>query len=247
MQAKTPFNFINIVALFLMALQIWMLSSRVGKSGMALAVGRDPAAKASHASAPASESRPEAPRRDYAAPVLGSLAKEYKDSPEDVTWGKYFTYLRELLATGDFSQASPADLIAANPSLNDLHVKVNDAGGKDMHLWSFPSIAESHAVIFAAPGKTTFIPLPLSIVLREGRIVPSSFCSFAALSASIYPVTRPEYWVRVLVNGVKRVAKRALKIVRTGPQGLSSLVNLAGACGYCACALAAPAFVRLSL
>lgn len=191
MQAKSPFNYISLAAIVLTALQISICGSPYdGKNGMALAIGSD-ANRAAHASAPIGESKPEPPKRDYAIPVLGNLAKEYKESPGDISFGKYFTYLRDVLASGDFAQANPADLLAANPSLNDLHVKVNDAGAKDMHLWSFPSIAESHAVIFVAPGKTTAIPLPLSIVLREGRIVPSPLAA---------PGARPT-WVKVVLKG----------------------------------------------
>jgi len=143
------------------------------------AVSRDAATKsASHAAAPDSdEARPEAPKRNYNAPVLATLAKEFKDAPDDVTWNKYFGYLRDMLANPDFASANPADIVAANPSLTDLHVRISDAGAKSAHLWTFPSTVECHGVIFVAPGKTTAIPLPLSISLREGRIIPSSFAA----------------------------------------------------------------------
>jgi hypothetical protein len=123
----------------------------------------------------ADDTRAEATQKNLTAPVLATLAKEYKDSPDDVSWTKYFTYLRDLLASGDFAQAGAAEMIAANPSLSELHVKIFDAGAKNARLWTFPSVNECHGVIFSAPGKVTFIPLPLSIVLREGRIVPSTF------------------------------------------------------------------------
>ncbi|MBU6451467.1 MAG: hypothetical protein KGS72_06800 [Cyanobacteria bacterium REEB67] len=117
------------------------------------------------------------PQKNLSAPVLANLAREYRESPDDVAWGKYVIYLRDLLIMPDFAQANPSDLIAANPSLSDLHVKVIDVGVKNAHLWTFPSIPENHGLIFACPGKTTTIPLPLSIVLRDGRVIPSSFAA----------------------------------------------------------------------
>ena len=142
-----------------------------------------PAEKASDA-----EDEKAAPvQKNLTAPVLATLAKEYKDAPDDVSWTKYFTYLRDLLASGDFAQASATEMIAANPSLGELHVKIFDAGAKNARLWTFPSVNECHGVIFALPGKVSFIPLPLSIVLREGRIVPSAY----AASCATKTVARP--------------------------------------------------------
>jgi hypothetical protein len=236
MQSKSLFHGVSMAALLQMALQSSILVgldlAQIDNPGQALALGRDSstgarasaaarasvAARANSAKANVAndaaadgESKPEPPKRDYAAPVLGTLAKEYKDSPDDVTWGKYFTYLRDVLVSADFSQANPADLIAANPSLNDLHVKVIDAGAKNMHLWSFPSIVESHAVIFATPGKTMAIPLPLSIVLRDGRIVPSSFAAPAAWAAT----------TKITVKGKGKKGTKIVRFVRSGKSGKS--------------------------
>jgi hypothetical protein len=216
MPSRSPIYNSSMVALVQAALQISIfIGLQAGWADLAMAASRD-ARPASHSSSAArqakapqtipaihtdadDESKAAVPKRDYAAPVLGTLAKEYKDSPDDVTWGKYFNYLKDVLVNPDFSQASPADLITANPNLNDLHVRVIDAGSKNMHLWSFPSIAECHAVILATPGKTTAIPLPLSIVLREGRIVPSTFSAPAVATTKII---------------VKGKGKKGAKVVR---------------------------------
>ena len=160
------------------------------------------------ANADAAEDKPAAPQKNLTAPILATLAKEYKDSPDDLTWSKYLTYLRDLLVGPDFCQANPAELIAANPSLSDLHVKVIDAGFKNTRLWTFPSVAENHGVILASPGKTTAIPLPLSIVLREGRIIPSSFAPAAVKAAP------PGHLTRAAMHGhgkVKVVLRPALR------------------------------------
>ncbi|MBS1993783.1 MAG: hypothetical protein JSS83_24875 [Cyanobacteria bacterium SZAS LIN-3] len=193
-------------------LQIGLLALlAIGQSGLCSAAGavsheaasRGPAGAAAHP-APADDAAPEAPKRNFNAPVLGTLAKEYKDAPDDVSWNKYFTYLRDMLVNGDFASANAADIIAANPSLTDLHVRITDAGAKNAHVWSFPSISESHAVIFVAPGKTTAIPLPLSIVLREARVIPSSFAA---------PAPRVEVTKIVKGHGKKAVVVRTARVV----------------------------------
>src|ERR1700679_767239 len=115
MQSKSFFHGVSMAALLQMALQssffVGLDRAQIG-DGQALALGRDSSTGASASAAARAngakanlakdaeadgESKPEAPKRDYAAPVLGTLAKEYKDSPDDVTWGKYFTYLRDVL------------------------------------------------------------------------------------------------------------------------------------------------------
>jgi hypothetical protein len=208
MPPKSSLQIISSLALVQAGLQAallsWQLAGLADLPALAAQQAASPAIHGAKGNAGDGESQPEAPKRDWSAPVLATLAKEYKDNPDDVTFGKYFTYLRDMLVAADFAQANPAEIIAANPSLSDLHVKVSDAGVKNMHLWSFPSQSECHAVIFASPGKTTTIPLPLSIVFREGRIIPSSYSAPAAAGAAS----------RVVVK-VKGKKGQILKVVKT--------------------------------
>ncbi len=231
MPTKTFIQQTCSVILLTAAVQTMVLVSVGGTSGLAAhAVGRDGGvgtpihggSGAARVTEGAEESAPEAPKRDWSAPVLANLAKEYKASPEDVTWGKYFTYLRDMLVNADFAQASPAELIAANPSLNDLHVKVSDAGAKNVRLWSFPSISECHAVIYAAPGKTTFIPLPQSVVLREGRIIPSSFAATATAGGVTKVVVKVKGKGGRIVKVTKMVKAKGAKAAHAPEAGAPS-------------------------
>ena len=166
------------------ALWLGLTAAQLINLAPALALAPKPADKAAEKAAASDEAKPEAAQKNLTAPVLANLAKEYKDAPDDVSWTKYFTYLRDVLASGDYAQAGAAEIIAANSSLSELHVKVIDAGAKNTRLWSFPSINECHGVIYAAPGKVSFIPLPLSVVLREGRVIPSVMAAAGAHPAS---------------------------------------------------------------
>jgi len=206
-------SFLSTLALAQIGIQALSLSAYpgLGAGTPAMAISRDTAGPTSRPAAAspgddASEAKPEAPKRNYNAPVLTTLAKEYKDNPDEVTWNKYFTYLRDMLVSPDYAQANPADVISSNPSLSEFHVKVVDAGAKSAHLWTFPYTSECHGVIFVAPGKTTAIPMPISITLREGRIIPSSWAAPAA-HAEVIKVVKG--------HGRKAVVVRTTRVVHT--------------------------------
>lgn len=112
-----------------------------------------------------------APSVSLAAANLVQLANDYRASADDLSWARYATYLRDLLALPQFVSADPAQIIAANPSLSEFKVKVSETGVGNFRVWSFPRIVESHAVIFQTPARTTAVPLPQTVAFREARIV----------------------------------------------------------------------------
>lgn len=122
-----------------------------------------------------------APTVSLAAANLVQLASDYRASADDLSWARYATYLRDLLALPQFVGADPAQVIAANPSLSEFKVKVSETGIGNFRVWSFPRIVESHAVIFQTPARTTAIPLPQAVAFREARIV-GGFAAPAAAS-----------------------------------------------------------------
>lgn len=114
---------------------------------------------------------PAAPSVSLAAANLVQLASDYRATADELSWARYATYLRDLLALPQFVSADPAQVIAANPSLSEFKVKVSETGIGNFRVWSFPRIVESHAVIFQTPARTTAVPLPQSVAFREARIV----------------------------------------------------------------------------
>lgn len=111
------------------------------------------------------------PTVSLAAANLAQLASDYRAAADDLSWARYATYLRDLLALPQFVSAEPAQIIAANPSLSEFKVKVSETGIGNFRIWSFPRIVESHAVIFQTPARTTAVPLPQAVAFREARIV----------------------------------------------------------------------------
>lgn len=111
------------------------------------------------------------PTVSLAAANLAQLASDYRAAADDLSWARYATYLRDLLALPQFVSAEPAQIIAANPSLSEFKVKVSETGIGNFRIWSFPRIVESHAVIFQTPARTTSVPLPQAVAFREARIV----------------------------------------------------------------------------
>lgn len=124
-----------------------------------------------------------APTVSLAAANLVQLASDYRASADDLSWARYATYLRDLLALPQFVSADPAQIIAANPSLSEFKVKVSETGIGNFRVWSFPRIVESHAVIFQTPARTTAIPLPQAVAFRDARIVGGFAASAAAAPA----------------------------------------------------------------
>ncbi len=114
---------------------------------------------------------PTTPTVSLAAANLAQLASDYRAAADDLSWARYATYLRDLLALPQFVSAEPAQIIAANPSLSEFKVKVSETGIGSFRIWSFPRIVESHAVIFQTPARTTAVPLPQTVAFREARIV----------------------------------------------------------------------------
>lgn len=111
------------------------------------------------------------PTVSLAAANLAQLASDYRAAADDLSWARYATYLRDLLALPQFVSAEPAQIIAANPSLSEFKVKVSETGIGSFRIWSFPRVVESHAVIFQTPARTTAVPLPQAVAFREARIV----------------------------------------------------------------------------
>ncbi len=122
------------------------------------------------------------PTVSLAAANLVQLASDYRASADDLSWARYATYLRDLLALPQFVSAEPAQIIAANPSLSEFKVKVSETGIGNFRVWSFPRIVESHAVIFQTPARTTAVPLPQSVAFREARIVGLASAPAAAVA-----------------------------------------------------------------
>lgn len=120
------------------------------------------------------------PTVSLAAANLAQLASDYRAAADDLSWARYATYLRDLLALPQFVSAEPAQIIAANPSLSEFKVKVSETGIGNFRIWSFPRIVESHAVIFQTPARTTAVPLPQTVAFREARIVGLATAPVAA-------------------------------------------------------------------
>ncbi len=121
------------------------------------------------------------PTVSLAAANLAQLASDYRAAADDLSWARYATYLRDLLALPQFVSAEPAQIIAANPSLSEFKVKVSETGIGNFRIWSFPRIVESHAVIFQTPSRTTAVPLPQTVAFREARIVGLATAPAAAV------------------------------------------------------------------
>lgn len=139
-----------------------LLSANLTAPEAALALDRPAAAEADKA---------EKPQPSLNAGNLAQLASEYRSNPDDLSWARYATYARDVLAMPQFVSAEPSAVIAANASLSEFKVKVSEVGVANFRVWSFPSIKESHAVIFQTPARTTAIPLPQNVSFREARIV----------------------------------------------------------------------------
>ncbi len=136
------------------------------------------AAKTAAASAPANASTSASTKENATAPAVSlvaanlvPLAEDYRSNPDELSWSRYATYLRDLLALPQYVSAEPAHVVAANPSLGEFKVKVSETGIGNFRVWSFPSIRESHAVIFQTPARTTAIPLPQNVSFRDAHIV----------------------------------------------------------------------------
>ena len=69
---------------------------------------------------------PAAPSVSLAAANLVQLASDYRATADELSWARYATYLRDLLALPQFVSADPAQVIAANPSLSEFKVKVSE-------------------------------------------------------------------------------------------------------------------------
>ncbi len=149
---------------------------------LALAIDHPPAPESDKASA--SSVAQSAPTVSLAAANLVQLASDYRSSADELTWARYATYVRDLLALPQYVNAEPAQIIAANPSLSEFKVKVSETGIASFRLWSFPRINESHAVIFQTPARTTAIPLPQTVSLREARIVGGGMAMAASPTSS---------------------------------------------------------------
>lgn len=117
-----------------------------------------------------------------AAGNLAQLASDYRANADELTWARYATYVRDLLALPQYVSAEPAQIIAANPSLSEFKVRVSETGIGNFRVWSFPRIVESHAVVFQTPARTTAIPLPQTVSLREARIIGGGMAAPAAPS-----------------------------------------------------------------
>gem|GEM_PF-516431 len=129
----------------------------------------------------AANETPAAPAVSLVAPNLVPLANDYRSNPDELSWSRYATYLRDLLALPQYVVADAAHILAANPSFGEFKVKVSETGTSHFRVWSFPSIRESHSVIFQTPARTTAIPLPQSVSFREAHIVGAASSSPAKL------------------------------------------------------------------
>jgi hypothetical protein len=140
-----------------------------------------------HPPAGDSEKPSSTPAVSLAAGNLAQLASDYRANADELTWARYATYVRDLLALPQYVSAEPAQIIAANPSLSEFKVRVSETGIGNFRVWSFPRIVESHAVVFQTPARTTAIPLPQTVSLREARIVGGGMAAPAAPAAHAKP------------------------------------------------------------
>lgn len=139
----------------------------------------------------ASSGPPSAPGIQLNAPALAQLGTDYKNAPDEMSWGRFWIYLRDVLASPAYVMADTQAILAANPILSDLKVKVNETGLAHTRVWSFPRSNESHAVILQTPGHTTVLPLPQSVAFREARITGAWGATPAAAPAHGHPVAAP--------------------------------------------------------
>lgn len=103
-------------------------------------------------------------------PELAALAMEYKTSPDDITWGKYFNLFKDVLASPSLQHADIQLFVQSNPSLSEFKLKVQEtAAGR---LFSFQLPRESHTALFqTSQGRVFLIPMPQLTALREARLL----------------------------------------------------------------------------
>lgn len=115
---------------------------------------------------------PAQPEVPLTAPALSQLWNDYKNAPDELSWGRLWNFLKDMLSSPVYVMADPQAVISSNPALADLKVKVSETGLPHAKIWSFPRINESHAVLFQAPGHSVVLPLPQAVAFREARFVP---------------------------------------------------------------------------
>lgn len=103
-------------------------------------------------------------------PELSGLALEYKTSPDDITWGKYFNLFKDVLASPGLQHADIQLFVQSNPSLSEFKLKIQEmAVGR---LFSFQLPRESHTALFqTSQGRVFLIPMPQLTALREARFL----------------------------------------------------------------------------
>ncbi|MBP9091002.1 hypothetical protein KBI23_08230 [bacterium] len=162
-----------------------------------------------------------APAVSLAAANLVQLASDYRANADELSWARYATYLRDLLALPQFASADPAQIIAANPSLSEFKVKVSETGIGNFRVWSFPRIVESHSVIFQTPARTTAVPLPQAVAFREARIVGGFVPPLAAVVPSVRAVKSAKGTAVHKLTAYKQVAHPVAHTqVASGPKSL---------------------------
>ena len=107
------------------------------------------------------------------AQFLKDSSFEYKNQPDEASFGRYWTFLKDQLLLGELANLgfSPTALIGNVPGLTELKVKIHDLGNHS-RLFAFPHIKESHSIIYQAPaGRSVILPLPQNIALIDARVV----------------------------------------------------------------------------
>lgn len=103
-------------------------------------------------------------------PELAGLAMDYKTSPDDITWGKYFNLFKDVLASPSLQHADIQLFLQSNPSLSEFKLKIQEmVVGR---LFSFQLPRESHTALFqTSQGRVFLIPMPQLTALREARLL----------------------------------------------------------------------------
>ncbi len=188
---------LSMAAIFLPAsLAIERSAHKPAAKSSSKPVAKPVAKPTANAPANASTNLTAKPAVSLVAANLVPLAEDYRNNPDELSWSRYATYLRDLLALPQYVAAEPTHVVASNPSLGEFKVKVSETGIGNFRVWSFPGIRESHAVIFQTPARTTAIPLPQSVSFRDAHIVGG--VSHAA--AKVVVVKKGKHTITKVVN-----------------------------------------------
>ena len=120
--------------------------------------------------------------------ALSAAVAQYKGRQDPATWDNVWKVVREILTQPASIKAPAASLIASNPGLKELGVKVIDAEGA--RLWTFPNCTEcqqgilhwSATTVTTVPGGRRRTPREIVTVVGKAQVmnIPSTIVPYDA-------------------------------------------------------------------